>query len=79
MPFATKSYDEGSPYTQKLEYTAGVLTYVGWTDPGQPTSAARWKIQKLTTSADGVTDVKWAAGVASFTNIWDNRATYTYS
>jgi len=79
MPFATKSYDNGSPYTQKLEYSGGLVVYIGWTDPGQPTSAARWKIQKLTYSADGVTDVKWANGVPTFTNIWDNRTSYVYS
>ena len=79
--FAVKAYDNGAPYTQKLDYSSGTTPiYIGWTDPGQPTSAARWKIQKLTYDGSGnVTDVKWANGVPNFIFVWDNRTTYTYS
>lgn len=78
--FAVKAYDNGAPYTQKLEYSGTNAIYIGWADPGQPTTAARWKIQKLTYNGDNlVTDVQWANGVPHFNFVWDNRASYTYS
>ena len=65
---------------QRIAYTAGGLTeYVGEAAPGTATSAAGWRIKKLTYSGSSVTQIDYADGNANFDNIWDNRATYTYS
>lgn len=67
-------------YTVKIAYaSAGKPQYIGKAAPGTASSAAGWQISKLTYSTDDVTDIQWAAGSLSFTNIWDNRASLSYS
>lgn len=56
---------------------AGV-TYIGEADPGTLTSAATWRIKKLTESGDDLV-IQWADGVGTFTKEWDERLTYSYS
>jgi hypothetical protein len=61
------------------------LTYKGWARIGSATSAAVWKIQKLTYDASGnILTITWpqtTAGIATseYQFIWDNRASLTYS
>ena len=39
-----------------------------------------WQIQRITYDGNGnPTDFKWANGVSSFENIWNNRAALSYS
>ena len=58
-------FDEGETYT-----------YVGKAKPGADTSDASWQIKRIT-NADG--NIDWAGGDIKFTNIWDNRASLSYS
>lgn len=51
----------------------GTYLYVGESVPGMATSSASWRIKKVTD-----TGVLFADATASFTKVWDNRATYTY-
>ena len=58
--------------------------YVGTALPGSVTSAKSWRVQKLLYDANGaLSAVLWAnvsaAGVPSSSEIWDNRATLSYS
>lgn len=55
------------------------LIYVGTAVPGTLTSAASWLIKKLTYSGSNLTQVTFPNGVATYTNIWDNRVSLTYS
>lgn len=55
---------------------AGTYIYVGTAIPGTATSAASWKIKRIV-AATGVTT--YADGDAFYNNIWDNRASLTYS
>lgn len=57
--------DEGATYT-----------YIGEAQPGALTSAASWRIKRMTNSDSTIV---WADGNNSFDNIWDNRASLTYS
>lgn len=60
--------------------TNGNTIYVGSTKPGNIKSASKWKIQKITYDAnDNPTDIQWPNGDNSFSYVWDDRATYTYS
>ena len=54
----------------------GTVVYIGQATSGTATSAATWRIKRVT-SATGV--VLWAAGVDTFSQIWDNRAALSYS
>ena len=57
---------------------AGTVTYYGFAVAGEATSAATWKVFKVTD--DGTTTVKlWADGDTSFDNVWDDYASLSYS
>lgn len=55
----------------------GSTTYIGKALPGTATSAAEWKIQRIVTSGEDL-EITWADS-ASFSQIWDNRASLSYS
>jgi len=61
----------------RLEEASSTLTYVGKAAPGELESSASWQIFVIDTSSG--TAVKWAGGTSDFTNVWDDRASYTYS
>lgn len=54
----------------------GTYLYLGEAVPGTATSAAGWRISRVT-NADST--IVWADGDGSFDNIWDNRASLSYS
>lgn len=68
-------------YTQMISQDANDLDqYVGIAKPGTATSSALWQIKKIGYSATGkVTSVTWAGGTDQFIQIWDNRASLSYS
>jgi hypothetical protein len=55
--------------------TASVI-YVGFSAPGSVTSAASWRIMKVSTASNYL---QWADGDDLYNNIWDNRTGLTYS
>lgn len=56
--------------------TANVI-YIGYAAMGSATSAAIWQVQKVATSSGVITT--WADGNSAYDNIWDNRASLSYS
>lgn len=54
------------------------VTYVGEADPGTLTSAASWRVKRLTDDGSEFTTVEWA-GTGTFNQVWDNRASLTYT
>lgn len=64
----------------QAEYSGGNLIYQGFASPGNATSTAAWKIAKYTyDGSNNLLTIKWAGGASSYTNIWDNRASLSYS
>ena len=55
------------------------VTYRGDALPGVATSAASWRVQRLTTQSDGDITIIFADGNDNFDNIWDNRLSLSYS
>ncbi len=55
------------------------VTYRGDALPGVVTSAASWRVQRLTTQSDGDIAIVFADGDDNFDNIWDNRLSLSYS
>lgn len=59
------------------------ITYVGFSAAGIATSSPYWiiiKIESANASAPyGVTTIKYATSYNSNTNIWDNRASLSYT
>jgi hypothetical protein len=67
--------------TTLLDYVAGTNPiYIGKSYPGATTSDPVWQIKKLTYDGnDNVTSVKYSGGSPNATDVWDNRATLTYT
>tara|TARA_Y100000310_G_C20563780_1_gene754432 strand:+ start:531 stop:803 length:273 start_codon:yes stop_codon:yes gene_type:complete len=55
--------------------------YIGDAKPGTATSAASWRVRRI--SYDGnsyrIAAIEWAEGDNNFDNVWDNRASLSYS
>lgn len=71
----------GDNLQQLFDYdVSGNLIYQGWSQPGQATSASTWRLKKLTyNGSNQLTNIQYASGSPSFTFVWDNRTSYTYS
>lgn len=67
----------GTDYNTLLDKASPTVTYVGKAFPGTSTAAALWKIFKL--DATSGLSLKHADGNANFDNVWDNRASLSYS
>lgn len=66
-----------TPQVYSLRYDEGATyTYIGEATAGTATSAASWRIKRLT-NADNT--IIWADGNTNFDNIYDNRASLSYS
>jgi hypothetical protein len=63
--------------TLLLDQVSATLSYIGEAAPASSTSAPVWRIRKLDTTA-GV-NLLYADGNIKFDNVWDNRASLTYT
>ncbi len=57
--------------------TVGDIDYVGEASTGSATSGASWRIKRVDSTTGTV--IQWADGNSNFDNIWDNRASLSYS
>lgn len=62
----------------RLDESAASPQYVGFAAIGSSNSAAVWQIRRLVKSS-GITSITWADGDELYDNIWDDRASLTYS
>lgn len=62
--------------TLRWDTSGGSVIYVGQATPGASNADASWQIIKFDTSAGSG---KYADGNTNFDNVWDNRASLTYS
>ncbi len=61
-----------------LDDAGGNALYIGRAAPGIPTTEAAWEIRKLLTLGNNL-EILWADGDGNYDNIWDNRASLSYS
>lgn len=68
-------------YTLAFDYDgSGNLVYLGRAAPGTAKSAAGWQIQRLPVDGlNNTTDCQFANGVTAFDQVWNNRASLSYS
>lgn len=71
--------DEGVMYAKRVDFISDNLLYKGEAVPGSATSDAVWRIRRVTIGSDNDVTEEWANGSDAFTNIWDNRASLSYS
>ena len=60
------------------EEVSNVLQYRGWADPGTLTSEPKWQIRRFQINS-GLATWEWADGNDEGDNIWDDRASLSYS
>lgn len=74
-------YGVENRYTTALDYDANNNPiYIGMAAQGSAKGAALWLIRKLTFDvSNNVTNIVYANGSQSFNQIWDNRASLSYS
>jgi hypothetical protein len=81
-PVAVVTTSPGLPYSYiaVIAYNgASQPEYQGWAAPGSATSAAAWAIVRHTYTGALLTATEFADGNLNFDNVWDDRATLTYS
>ena len=64
--------------SSKVDEVSIDITYIGKAALGTASSTAAWKIIKMVTTGT-VTENLYADGDASYNNIWDDRASLSYS
>lgn len=78
--YATKTSNitiSSSVYAVRLDEASATVTYVGEAVPDTPAASALWRIKKLDSTSGLV--MTWADGDSNFDNIWNNRASLSYS
>ncbi len=73
LALLSKQYEK-----QIIDEASTTVTYIGYSEFGTATSAAKWIVKRITaasgTSPQGVIVTEYAVGYNNATNIWDNRA-----
>ena len=68
---------DGAPLVQ-IDQANSTTTYVGEAIAGSAVADAVWRIKKIVCANSDLT-ITWADGNTNFDNVWNNRATITYS
>lgn len=66
-------------YLTDYDSVSDTIAYVGKRLPGTASSAAAWQIKRLTFNSAGDVVTECADGDLLFDNVWDNRASLSYS
>lgn len=69
---------QSTPQATRIDEASSTVTYIGKADTGTLNAAAEWQIQRITVSGS-VTSIEWADGNAAFDNVWNDRASLSYS
>lgn len=72
------SINSAQPTAERIDVASATVTYIGEAVVGTLGSAAAWRIQRVTVSGT-VTSIEWADGNVNDDNVWDNRASLSYS
>jgi hypothetical protein len=67
------------PVALRFDNATDPIAYKGEANAGTATSAATWRISRITTAGDGSVTIEWADGNTNFDNIWNNRTSLSYS
>ena len=65
-------------YTIRIDEASATVTYVGEGAVNSIDANPVWRIRKLTTTGS-VLAIQWADGNQHFDNVWDNRASLSYT
>lgn len=65
------------PLATRIDEASGTVTYIGSAQPGSAASAASWQIKKIDSSSGTI--ITFADGDGLFNNVWNDRASLSYS
>jgi hypothetical protein len=68
-----------TPLALRYDNSTAPVSYKGEANAGTAVSSASWRISKITSAVDGSVTIEWADGNTNFDNIWNNRASLSYS
>lgn len=68
-----------STLAKRFDQASSTTAYLGEAAVGANASAPAWRIQKMVFGVDGDVTITWADGNSAFDNVWDNRASLSYS
>ena len=63
----------------RLDVASSTIMYLGEAVVGSLTSDSVWKIQRITSDTTGSLYIEFADGNINYDNVWDNRASLSYS
>jgi hypothetical protein len=67
-------------YAQRVDEASSTVFYKGWANPGASAAAAVWRLQRITLSTlDADATIEWAEGNTNYDNVWNDRASLSYS
>lgn len=75
---ASDSVALGNQWKKLIDQASSTVTYIGSAIPNSSVSSAVWQIKRITTSGT-LTLIEYANGNLNFNNIWNNRASLSYS
>jgi len=78
LPISGSFSAQQPAYALELDEVGGTTTYIGEADPGTATTTAAWRIKRLEETGPDIV-ITWADGDSDFNNVWDDRASLTYS
>lgn len=72
--------DQAINAKQRIDYASATTIYIGFAAPGSATSDEAWQIRRQTLDSSGrTTAIDFANGTLEYNQVWDNRATLSYS
>ena len=70
--------EDSVAYARQTDFVGEDVIYKGEAEAGSLFSLPVWRIRKIVLVGDDVSEI-WADGNSNFDNIWDNRASLSYS
>jgi len=74
---ATEDSLQPLDYIFRVDQSSGTVIYIGKGSASASTASAVWRISKVDTSS--LLTVTFADGNGNYDNVWDNRASLSYS
>lgn len=73
------AYTMAAPKTVQYDQVSSTVAYYGIAVVGSLLADAVWQIKKIVFTSSGGVSVTWADGNNRFDNVWNDRATLSYS
>jgi len=71
--------EDNMAFAKRTDFVGADLLYKGEAYPGTLTSQAGWRIRRITFDEQGNLVEEWANGNSKFDQVWDDRASLSYS